>query len=193
MSNIIELEASYHLKDDYSDLLNKIKQENFILKENVTEEDTYYTDKELKFIDERICLRTRKINDDFLELTYKPKSDDKTEKYKKKEVNIELNPNDYEDTKYVIKELGYIEYVSFKKYRKTYFKKENNAEYNIMIDTIDGIGNFVELEILVNSERQKEEFHDELDDFVKTMHRDNLKEKEKPYRVIVKDYIDNNK
>lgn len=193
MSNIIELEASYHLKDDYSDLLNKIKQEDFILKENVTEEDTYYTDKELKFIDERICLRTRKINDDFLELTYKPKSDDKTEKYGKKEVNIELNPNDYEDTKYVIKELGYIEYVSFKKYRKTYFKKENNAEYNIMIDTIDGIGNFVELEILVNSERQKEEFHDELDDFVKRMNCDNLKEKEKPYRDIVKDYIDNNK
>ena len=65
MSNRIELEASYHLNDDYNDVLEKIKEEGFIKTEEITEEDTYYTDKDLTFIDNRTCLRTRKTNEDF--------------------------------------------------------------------------------------------------------------------------------
>lgn len=193
MSNRIELEASYHLNDNYSEILDKIKVEKFKLISEEIEEDTYYTDKDLVFVNNRICLRTRKINDDYLELTYKPKSDDLTEKYGKKEVNIKIDVKDYKDIKYVLTELGYLKYVSFKKYRKTYSKKMNNAEYNIMIDKIDGIGSFIELEILVNTEEEKEKLHDELDDFVKRMGCINLREKEKPYRDIVKDYMKGNK
>ena len=189
MASRIELEASYHLNDDYNDVLEKIKEEGFIKTEEITEEDTYYTDKDLTFIDNRTCLRTRKTNEDFLELTYKPKSDDKLEKYGKKEVNLKLDPQDYKDTKFILEELGYIEYVSFIKHRKVYSKEMNNIEYNIMIDTIDNIGNFIELEILVDTEKQKEEFHNEIDNFVKQMNCDKLKEKEKPYRDIVKEFI----
>ena len=189
MSNRIELEASYYLDKNYNEILNKIKKENFKKTEEVIEEDTYYTDKDYIFIKDRICLRTRKVDNDFLELTYKPKTDNKSEKYGKREVNLKLLPEESEDIKYILEELGFIQYVSFKKHRIIYSKKMKNVQYNIMIDNINQIGDFIELEILVDTEKQKEEFHDELDNFVKRMDCDKLREKEKPYRDIVKDYI----
>ena len=190
MSNKIEIEASYYLDRNYDEILEKIKKEKFEKVEEVTEEDTYYTDKEFTFIRDKICLRTRKKDNDFLELTYKPKVDDKIEKYGKQEVNIKLKPEDKEDIKYILEELGYISYISFKKHRKTYSKIINHVQYNIMLDNIEGIGDFIELEILVDTEKQKEKFHEELDNFIKEMNCDKLREKEKPYRDIVKDYYD---
>ena len=194
MSNRIELEASYYLDKNYDEILDKIKKENFKKTQELIEEDTYYTDKNFTFIQDRICLRTRKVDNNFLELTYKPKSDNnKSEKYEKREVNLKLDPKDYEDTKYVINQLGYIEYVSFKKYRQVYSKNIDGFEYNIMIDRIDGVGNFIELEILANTEEEKEKLRTELDRFVQRMNCNKLKEKEKPYRDIVKEYMDSKK
>ena len=191
MSNRIELEASYYLEKNHDKILDKIKQEDFKKIEEVTEEDRYYTDKNFSFIQNRICLRTRKIDNNFLELTYKPKSDNiKSKKYGKREVNLKLEPEDSEDIKYILEELGFLQYVSFKKYRKIYSKIIKNLQYNIMLDNIDGIGDFIELEILVNTEKQKEEFNDELDNFIKMFDCHKLKQKEKPYRDIVKDYLD---
>ena len=62
-----------------------------------------------------------------------------------------------------------------------------------MIDKIDGVGNFIELEILANTEEEKDKLRTELDKFVKKMNCSKLKEKEKPYRDIVKEYRDSNK
>lgn len=61
MSNIIELEASYYLDENYDKILEKIKQEKFKFIKEIVEEDTYYTDEDMTFIKDRICLRTRKI------------------------------------------------------------------------------------------------------------------------------------
>ena len=83
MASRIELEASYHLGENYEDILEKIKEQNFKLVEDSVEEDTYFTDKNLEFVKSRTCLRTRKTNEDFIELTYKPKTDNNTEKYGK--------------------------------------------------------------------------------------------------------------
>ena len=192
MSNIIELEASYYLEENYNNIIEKIKKEGFCFIKDIIEEDTYFTDKNMSFVRDRVCLRTRKTNEDFLELTYKPKTDNNTEKYGKREVNIKIEPQDYNDTKYILKELGYEEYVSFKKHRKIYSKNINNFEYNIMIDEIENVGSFIELEILANNEKEKEQLHDELDLFVEKIGCDNLKEKEKPYRDIVKEFSSNN-
>lgn len=186
MSNRIELEAAYILGENYSSIYEKIKKENFIFVSENIEEDTYYTDKEEAFIKDRICLRTRKINDEFLELTYKPKVDDKLEKYGKKEINVELKVKDYDDIKYIIEELGYIEYVSFKKHRETFSKKIDDIEYNIMIDKIENIGNFIELEILTDTEENKKKLAPKLDKFVKIFECEKLEEKKLPYRDLVK-------
>ena len=188
MSNVIELEASFHLDENYEQILKRIEEQGFQFSKSIVEEDTYFTDKDLSFIKDRICLRTRKTNEDFLELTYKPKTDNNTEKYGKREVNLKIDAKDYADTKYIIEELGYVEYVSFKKYRKIYTKIMNDFEYNIMIDEIENIGKFIELEILANTEEEKEKLHNALDNFVEKIGCKNLQEKKKPYRDIVKEY-----
>ena len=97
MSNLIELEAGYKLTD-FENILKKIKEYDYKLNYRVTEQDTYYTDKDLEFIKNRICLRTRKVNNESLELTFKPRSDANTEKYGKKEVNIQLKVEDLEES-----------------------------------------------------------------------------------------------
>ena len=133
MANIIELEVCYELKQNYDNILEKIKENSFKLKEHIIEEDTYYTDKEQVFIKDRICLRTRKTNDEILELTYKPNTDNSTEKYGKREVNISLNVKDYKDIEFVLHSLGYEKYVSFKKDRTIYTKIINGFEQNKLV------------------------------------------------------------
>lgn len=188
MANIIELEACYELNENYNNILDKIKEKEFMFKEHIIEEDTYYTDKDEIFIKDRICLRTRKTNEEKLELTYKPKTDNSTEQYGKKEVNISLNVEDYEDINFVLNSLGYDKYVSFKKDRTVYTKIINGFEHNIMIDKLDGIGDYIELEIIANTEEEKEFLHDELDNFIREFDCENLEEKKKPYRDIVKEH-----
>lgn len=188
MSNRIELERSYILTElDEKRIKEKIKQENFKLVSEEIEEDTYFSDKDLYFVKNRICLRTRKINDNYLELTYKPKSTEETEKYGKKEVNIQLNVKDYEDIKYVINHLGYITYVSLKKYRTTYSKLVNGIERNIMLDELKGIGKFIELEVLSEKE-DKQKMLSELENFIDEFECRNLEGKQMPYRDIAKKY-----
>ena len=193
MSNIIEMEESFVIEDDFKNLLKKIEEENFKFVDENIEEDTYYTDPDEVFVRDRICLRTRKTNDDKLELTYKPKTDNRTEKYGKKESNVGVSVKDYKDIQYIINELGYIEYVSFKKHRKTYTKTIVGIEHNIMLDTINGVGKYAELEMIVHSKEEQEKAREELDDFVKRMGCEGLKEKNKPYRDIVKDFENSKK
>lgn len=186
MANVIELESSYILKENYNDILIKIKELDFKFYEHILEEDTYYTDKEETFIKNRVCLRTRKTNNEKLELTYKPKTDNSTEKYGKKEINISLNVDDYDDVKYMINELGYIEYVSFIKDRTIYTKLIDGFIHNIMIDNIENVGNYIEFEILANTEDEKEKLKASLEKFIQEFNCKNLQEKLLPYRDIVK-------
>lgn len=188
MSNRIELEKSYIInQEDEIRIKQKLEEENFKLLGEEVEENTYFSDRDLDFIKNRICLRLRKINEKYLELTYKPKSTKETEKYGKEEVNISLNVSDYDDMKYIIKQLGYIEYVSFKKYRTTYNKSINGFERNIMIDELKGIGKFIELEVLSETESE-EKLAKELEMFIDKFECQNLQAKQMPYRDIAKKY-----
>ena len=188
MSNRIELERSFIITElDEKRIKEKIEKEDFKLVSEEIEEDTYFSDKDLYFVKNRICLRTRKINDDYLELTYKPKSTEETEKYGKKEVNIQLSVKDYEDIKYVINQLGYITYVSFKKYRTTYSKLVNGIERNIMLDELKDVGKFIELEVL-SEKKDKQKMLSELEDFIDEFECRNLERKQMPYRDIAKKY-----
>ena len=188
MSNRIELERSFIITElDEKRIKEKIEKEDFKLVSEEIEEDTYFSDNDLYFVKNRICLRTRKINDDYLELTYKPKSTEETEKYGKKEVNIQLSVKDYEDIKFIINQLGYITYVSFKKYRTTYSKLVNGIERNIMLDELKGIGKFIELEVLSEKE-DKKKMLSELENFINEFECQNLGRKQMPYRDIAKKY-----
>ena len=186
MASIIEMEESFVIEDDFKNILEKIEKEKFKFVDENVEEDTYYTDPEETFVRDRICLRTRKTNEEGLELTYKPKTDNRTEQYGKKESNVQVRFSDYKDLQYIINELGYKKYVSFKKHRKTYTKTIKGIVHNIMLDSIEGVGNYIELEMIVHTKEEQEASRVELDDFVKRMGCSELKKKDRPYRDIVK-------
>ena len=187
MSNRIELEKGYYLDDKYKEILNKLKEKKFEFSNELVEEDTYFTDINLNFIENKTCLRIRKTNNTNVELTYKPKTTKHTENYGKKETNVNISRGDYEDIKYILKELGYVEYVSFKKHREIYSKSKNDFEYNIMIDHIENIGDFIEIEILAQNYDDQEKVQIELENLIKKIECQNLKPKEKPYRDLVKE------
>ena len=187
--NVIELEKGFVLNDNHL-IKEEAIEKGFKLANEVEETDTYFTDKDKEFVRTRTCLRIRRIDSNYMELTYKAKSSQDTERYGKKEVNIQLKPTDYEDLVTVLSGLGYIKYVEFTKYRKVYSKKDDNVEYNIMLDNIKGIGDFVEFEIITHEDVSNSEREKKLADFIDEFNMTNGVEKKKPYRDIAKEYFD---
>ena len=187
--NVIELEKGFVLNDNHL-IKEEAIEKGFKLAHEVEETDTYFTDKDKEFVRTRTCLRIRRIDSNYMELTYKAKSSQDTERYGKKEVNIQIKPTDYEDLVTVLSGLGYIKYVEFTKYRKVYSKKDDNVEYNIMLDNIKGIGDFVEFEIITHEDVSNSEREKKLADFIDEFNMTNGVEKKKPYRDIAKEYFD---
>lgn len=187
--NVIELEKGFVLNDNHL-IKEEAIEKGFKLAHEVEETDTYFTDKDKEFVRTRTCLRIRRIDSNYMELTYKAKSSQDTERYGKKEVNIQIKPTDYEDLVTVLSGLGYIKYVEFTKYRKVYSKKDNNVECNIMLDNIKGIGDFVEFEIITHEDVSNSEREKKLADFIDEFNMTNGVEKKKPYRDIAKEYFD---
>lgn len=187
--NVIELEKGFVLNDNHL-IKEEAIEKGFKLAHEVEETDTYFTDKDKEFVRTRTCLRIRRIDSNYMELTYKDKSSQDTERYGKKEVNIQIKPTDYEDLVTVLSGLGYIKYVEFTKYRKVYSKKDNNVECNIMLDNIKGIGDFVEFEIITHEDVSNSEREKKLADFIDEFNMTNGVEKKKPYRDIAKEYFD---
>ena len=187
--NVIELEKGFVLNDNHLIKEQAIKK-GFKLTHEIEETDTYFTDKDEEFIRTRTCLRIRRVDSKYMELTYKSKTSKVIERYGKKEINIQVNIADYEDLVTVLAGLGYIKYVEFTKHRKVYSKKDNNIEYNIMLDNIKGIGDFVEFEIITHEDVSNSEREKKLADFIDEFNMTNGVEKKKPYRDIAKEYFD---
>ena len=59
-----------------------------------------------------------------------------------------------------------------------------------MIDNIEGIGDFAEFEILSESIKDKEIVAEKLEEFITLFECNKFKEKTKPYRDIVKEYME---
>ena len=185
MSSRIELEKSYYV-DDENLLMENINRNGLEKVEDSVEEDTYFTDKEQTLIKDRVCLRTRLTNDSNLELTFKAAASEITELFGEREVNLSLKKDHYQDTIFMVIALGFVKYVSFKKHRITYSKVIRGLEHNIMLDEIEGIGKFVELEIIADDSVNKEDLHEELVKFLEEMNVSSFREKNEPYRDIVK-------
>lgn len=187
--NVIELEKGFVLNDNHL-IKEQALEKGFKLAHEVEETDTYFTDKDKEFVRTRTCLRIRRIDSKYMELTYKAKSSQDTERYGKKEVNIQIKPTDYEDLVTVLQGLGFIKYVEFTKYRKVYSKKDDNIEYNIMLDKIKEIGDFAEFEIITHEDVSNSEREKRLADFIADFNMTNGVEKKKPYRDIAKEHFD---
>ena len=194
----IETESKYYCiePEKFIDYCEKLGLKR---SKTVIENDEYFTDIKSNFIKNRTCLRLRNINNEKLEVTFKGKSLQLQGQYSKIENNIKADINEYDNFVSLFSSLGYYSYVCVNKERIVYKYNNKKIERNIMIDKLEGIGAFVEFEILSNSDTyDRKLLKKELNDFVNNFKEFNLKEATKPYRDIVatamyKEKIENKK
>lgn len=184
MAIVIEAEQKFFSKD-CEKLIEILEKNNFILIENTIERDEYFTDKEIEFIVNRTCLRLRKTNNEKMQLTFKGKSKSLLHSYIKKETNVDLPVYEEKDITELLYCLGYYSYSVVEKDRITYSKKENDVTYNVMVDTIKNIGDFIELEIVSDTDKDNEQIQVLLDEYANLFESLNLDIASLPYRDFV--------
>lgn len=191
MSKKVEIEQKYYCTN-HDGLFELIKKNKFNKKSESYESDEYFTDIDSTYIKDRTCLRIRKSDNQSLELTFKGKSKQLTNNYAKIETNIPLDIADYDNLTNLLYSLGYYSYSVVNKKRITYTKTLDDYEYNIMIDTIEDLGDFAEFEMLYyKDERDIGYLQNKLNLFVKKFESLNFESADLPYRDFVanKTYI----
>ncbi len=185
MGKMIEIEQKYYCTD-YEELIKLLKKQGLTMRNTLEEIDEYFTDIDSDFVKNRTCLRLRKSNNEYLELTFKGKSKELSNNYAKYENSIKLNINDYENIIDILNGMGYYSYCIVNKTRSTYNKEDNDIIYSAMIDKLHSIGTFVEFELLCkNKEKNMEILQKKLNDFVSNFSILNLKSADMPYRDFV--------
>lgn len=131
-------------------ITNTLKEVGFAEKSVLREVDTYYTRRDIDFMETVECLRVRE-RDGFAEITYKPASNSTTNNgngiIAKKESNAILKDNTQAlIANELLETIGLIKLVSVDKTRKSF--KSNNPNVTIAIDTIVNAGTFIEVEVM---------------------------------------------
>lgn len=191
MSKRIEIEQKFYC-NNHDKLLQTIQNNGLSKCSERYESDEYFTDINSVYIKNRTCLRIRNVNNEYLELTFKGKSKELTNNYAKIENNINLKISNYDSVVGLLYSLGYFSYSIVKKERIVYTKKEDDLEYNVMIDKIENLGDFVEFELLYyDSEKDMAYLQGKLNEFVKIFEPLNFESANLPYRdfVAYKTYI----
>ena len=191
MSKRVEIEQKFYC-NKHEKLLGIIDENGFTKEAVKYEVDEYFTDIDSIYIKNRTCLRIRNINNEILELTFKGKSKEFGNAYAKVENNINLDINEYDSIVGLLYSLGYFSYSVVKKNRITYSKKIDDFEYNVLVDKIDNLGDFVEFELLYyKDDRDMSFLQNKLNDFVKIFEELHFESANLPYRDFVanKTYI----
>ena len=183
MAKRLEIEQKFYFKDIKSlyDLLSKnnlTKKES----ENISDSDEYFTDIDSEYIKNRTCLRIRKTNNTNMEITFKGKSINFSNFYAKSENNINIDIIDYSNLVDMLGSLGFYSYTRVTKSREVYNKTEYNIEYNVMIDKVEGIGSFIEFELLSDESIGIEKLTNKLNQFIENFKSLNLEKAMLPYR-----------
>lgn len=182
MSEHIEVEEKFYY-DFNVDLVPFIEKTlHFYKKDYLEETDEYFTDLNVNFIKEKICLRIRQNTTGCTELTYKGKSLDTLSSFTKLETTISLKKEEYPTVKNLLKALGYYSYCTVRKKRVIYTKVINSLPHQIMIDTIDNIGHFIELEILGTPQDDLKKLKHAFSNFEKMFSTYSLTKAVLPYR-----------
>ncbi|OGO83830.1 MAG: hypothetical protein A2Y18_03610 [Clostridiales bacterium GWD2_32_19] len=186
---VVEIEEKFFCDNDIETIKDEIEREGFKFIKRINEKDEYFTDLAGEYIKNRTCLRTRTIDDKELEITYKGKSEVFSSFYAKKESNIISEVKSYENIVDLFKVFGYHSYVVVDKIRDYYSKTENEITYNILIDSILNIGEFLEFEIIIHDDSSEgEKYFLEFIDKFKSL---KLNKADLPYRDFVAEYYYN--
>ena len=197
MAKRLEIEQKFYFKDIKS-FYNLLSENNLtkIEDENTSDSDEYFTDINSEYIKNRTCLRIRTTNNKNMEITFKGKSASFSNFYAKSENNINIDINDYSNLVDMLGFLGFYSYTTVTKSREVSNKIEDNIEYNVMIDKVEGIGSFIEFEILSDESIGIKNLTNKLNQFIENFKSLNLEKAMLPYRdysakTIYENYLKN--
>ena len=163
---MIEVEVKVSVKC-IKDVEEKLQKSGFIKAKCVKESDVYFDNScnEIKNNDQALRIRSCKDLSDDVEtcfLTFKgPKMDNLSMTRKELEMQVECA----EVGKEILVSLGYNQIYPVIKHRQYYHKNSMTA----CLDRVEGLGDFLELEIIVNREDEKPETLNRLMDLLKEL------------------------
>ena len=142
-----EIELKFRV-DKLEDITSILEKNNCAISKVINQADTIYVSDlgNVESTSGSVWLRVRK-EDEKVELNYKKQSPKKMESEE-----IEFTVGDYKKANDFLKALGYKEWVQVNKKRR-YSKYK---EYNICIDEVERLGTFVEIELLINEDNNKD-------------------------------------
>lgn len=152
---LIEIERKRAL-ESLEPLEQRLEQAGFVAMGPVVEIDTYYSRPDVDFLVTVECLRVRE-SDGGCEVTYKPASDSTTHSIAgviaKQETNVALaDPDQAVHAHALLDALGMVQLVRVEKSRTSY-RVPGRGELSVVVDTIAGLGAFVETEIVSEGSR----------------------------------------
>lgn len=178
MKTQIECEEKFfctHSNELISFILNNL---NFKLKEMLEEEDIYLKDKNNKYIQKDACLRLRKTNNSYMELTRKSAINNNV--CLKKEKNIPFPIKKEKRLLSLLSQIDITPYCKVHKKRTIYTKTKENLTFNIALDIINNHTQFIELEIISHGYHKSLEL--KLNEFISYFKDFNLKKANINYR-----------
>lgn len=170
------VEVEIKLKVDSVDLIEKkLVELGFKKGQTLQEIDYYYNGVDRDFRESGEALRLRltesldgsaivadRPGEPLIQMTYKgPKLD----KVSMSRVEHQVNIDDFETMQSILSSLGYKPVMPVIKLRRELFSEEMTA----CVDTVDGLGDFLELEIIVDEENQREDALNKIADVLNKM------------------------
>ncbi|WP_026129145.1 class IV adenylate cyclase [Nocardiopsis prasina] len=139
-------------------LEQRLEQSGFVAMKPTVEVDTYYSRPDVDFLVTVECLRVRE-RDGGCEVTYKPASDSTTHSttgvIAKQETNVALaDTAQVAHAHALLEALGMVRLARVEKSR-TCYRDSGQPELSVVVDTVAGLGSFVETEIVSEGSRQE--------------------------------------
>jgi adenylate cyclase class 2 len=139
---VFEVEVKYRVTD-HTNVRDKLRELNAKFLEHTEETDVYFNSPVRDFAKTDEALRVRVYGDGTVVVTYKGPRIGNVGKTRE-EINVATN--DLDNTLEMLKRLGFREVARIVKRRDIY----NYENFTVYLDTVEDLGNFVEVETMVN-------------------------------------------
>lgn len=149
MTKLYEVEVKRKLDTDRESLVAALRENGYSQGEIVVETDDYYSRTDVDYMKTVECLRVRNTGKK-REITYKPPTTDFTATtIIKEEKNLPLSSDeDVEIAKDLLLAIGMVHLVKVEKYRQSFTKSRKNHDVTITLDSLPGVGDYIEVEVL---------------------------------------------
>ncbi|NOY43556.1 MAG: class IV adenylate cyclase [Planctomycetes bacterium] len=147
-----EVEQKFRVADTES-IHRAMADRDISPRDTVTQVDTYYAHPVRDFAATDEALRIRRVGEENV-VTYKgPKIDATTKTRQEIELAIAAGQQGAEQAGQLLEALGFRRVADVSKVRQTYCLEQEGQSVEIAVDNIEGLGSFVELEIVAEGEQ----------------------------------------